>query len=137
MLAPSRPANATVATSIINKCWSQVDPPMPRSRPLLINVCQHTVNESTIQSTRAGLGRCHLAFADANSILNWRFAMAAVGSCGACWKLQQVAGEACNMTANALFILIIFSVQLQQTEISDRKPFILHYGGVGKHNASS
>ena len=78
--APSWPANAAVATSI-NKCWRQVDPSTPRSRPLLINVCQHTVDESTIQSTRAGLGRHHLAFAVANCVLNQRFAVATVGSC--------------------------------------------------------
>ena len=40
-------------------------------------------------------------------------AVATAGSCG--W----VAGKACNMTENALSILIIFSVQLQQTETSD------------------
>ena len=28
MLVPSRPTNATVAASIINKRWRQVDPPM-------------------------------------------------------------------------------------------------------------
>ena len=38
MLVQSRPANETVVTSIINKRWHQVDPPTPRSRPLLINV---------------------------------------------------------------------------------------------------
>ena len=32
------------------------------------------------------------------------------------------------MTENALSILIIFSVQLQQTEISERKLFIFHLG---------
>ena len=63
MLVPSRLANATVATSI-NK-----------------RLCQHTVNEPTIQSTRAGLGRCDLAFAVINCVLNRRFAAATVGSC--------------------------------------------------------
>ena len=38
MLRITRPANTTVATSIINKRWHQVDQPMQRSRPLLINV---------------------------------------------------------------------------------------------------
>ena len=37
-----------------------------------------------------------------------------------CWKLRRVADEAHNMTENALSILIIFSVQLQQMETSDR-----------------
>ena len=37
------------------------------------------------------------------------------------------------MTENALSILIIFSVQLQQTEISDRKPFIFQHGLPGTH----
>ena len=60
--------------------------------------------------------------------------MANVGSCGVCWKLrhlleaQRVAGKARNMTENALSILIVFSVQLQQTEISDRKLFIFQHG---------
>ena len=74
MLAPNHPANATVATSI-NK-----------------RLCQHTVDESTIQSsesTRAGLERRHLAFAVANCVLNQRFAAATVGSCGDSWKLQR------------------------------------------------
>ena len=45
-----------------------------------------------------------------------------------CWRLQRVAGETHNMTENALSILIvIFSVQLQQTEISDRKLFIFQH----------
>ena len=35
------------------------------------------------------------------------------------------------MTENALSILIIFSVQLQQTEISERKLFIFHLGLLG------
>ena len=47
---------------------------------------------------------------------------ATAGSCGDCWNLRRVAGEARNMTENALSILIvIFSLQLQQTETSDRK----------------
>ena len=123
-----------------------------------------------IQSTRAGLGRRHLAFAVANCLLNWRFATAIVGSCsicwklrhlleaapsvgsccicwklqrlleaaasagscGICWKLRWVAGKARNMAENALYILIVlFSLQLQQTEISDRKLFIFKHG-IGK-----
>ena len=48
--------------------------------------------------------------------------------CGSCCKLRRVAGEARNMTENAFSILIIFSVQLQQTEISERKLFIFHLG---------
>ena len=51
-----------------------------------------------------------------------------VGSYSNCWKLRRVAGEACNMTENALSILIIFSVQFQQTETSDRKLLIFHHG---------
>ena len=44
------------------------------------------------------------------------------GGCCDCWKLQRVAGKAHNMMENALSILIvIFSIQLQQTETSDRK----------------
>ena len=72
---------------------------------------------------------CHLAFAVANCVLNLRFSAATVGRCGDGWKLRRVAGEARNMMENALSILIlIFSVQLQQTETSDRKLFIYHLG---------
>ena len=113
-----------------NKRWHHVY--RPWSRPLLINVCQHTVDTddgSPIQSTMVWLGRCHLAFAVANCVLNLRFSVATVGRCDDGWKLRRVAGEARNMTENALSILIlIFSVQLQQTETSDRKLFIFHLG---------
>ena len=52
-----------------------------------------------------------------------------VESCGDCWKLRWVTGEARNMTEKALSILIvIFSVQHQQTETSDRKLFIFQHG---------
>ena len=75
------------------------------------------------------LGRRHLAFAVANGVLNQRFSAATVGCCGNGWKLRRVAGEARNMTENALSIsIVIFSVHLQQTEISERKPFIFHLG---------
>ena len=54
---------------------------------------------------------------------------ATVGSYSDCWKLRRVAGKARNMTENVLSILIlIFSIQLQQTETSDRKLFIFHHG---------
>ena len=77
------------------------------------------------------LGRRHLAFAVANGVLNRRFSAATVGRCGDGWKLRRVAGEALSMTENALSILIlIFSVQLQQTEISDRKLFIFNLGSL-------
>ena len=70
-------------------------------------LCQHTVDaddESAIQSTMVWLGRCHLAFAVANGVLNRRFSAATVGCCGDGWKLRRVAGEARNMTENALSI---------------------------------
>ena len=84
------------------------------------------------------LGRRHLAFAVANCVLNLRFASAlldtaaTVGSCGDSWKLRRwVAGEARNTTENGLSMLIvIFFVQQQQTEISERKLFIFQRGGV-------
>ena len=90
MLAPSQLVNATVVTTISKR------------------LCQHTADELMIQSTRAGLGRRHLAFAVANYLLNWRFATGTVGSCGICWKLRRVAGKACNMMENVLYILIVF-----------------------------
>ena len=50
-----------------------------------------------------------------------------VGRCGDGWKLRRITGKARNMMENALSILIvIFSVQLQQTEIWERKLFIFH-----------
>ena len=50
-----------------------------------------------------------------------------VGHCGDGWKLQRIAVEARNMMENALSILIVFfSAELQQTEISERKLFIFH-----------
>ena len=56
-------------------------------------------------------------------------AAATAGSCDDSWKLRRVAGEASNMTEDALSILIvIFSAQLQQTKISERKLFIFHLG---------
>ena len=55
-----------------------------------------------------------------------------VGRCGDGWKLRWIAGEARNLTENALSILIIiFSIQLQQTEISERKLLIFHLGHHG------
>ena len=70
-----------------------------------------------------------IAFAVVNCVLNRRFAAVTVGSCSDCWRLRQVADEARNITENALSILIvIFSLQLQQTEISDRKLFIFQHG---------
>ena len=106
---------------------------------------------STYRQRIERLARCHLALAVANCALNPRFAAltvgsygdswklrqqleaaATAGSCGNSWKLRRVAGQASNMTENALSILIvIFSVQLQQTEISERKLFIFHLGCAG------
>ena len=58
-------------------------------------------------------------------------AVVTVGSCGDCWKLRRVFGKALTMTENVLSILIvIFSVQLQQTETSDRKLCIFQHGSV-------
>ena len=84
---------------------------------------------STYRQRIDRLGRRHLAFAVAHCGLNPRFAAVTVGSCCDSGKLRWVAGEASNMTENALSILIvIFSAQLQQTEISERKLFIFHLG---------
>ena len=82
---------------------------------------------STYRQRIDRLARCHLAFAVANCALNPRFATVTVGSCGDSWKLWRVAGEASNMMENAVSILnVIFFVELQQTEISERKLFIFH-----------
>ena len=53
---------------------------------------------------------------------------ATAGGCSDCWKLRRVAGEAHNVTENTLSIWIIFSLQLQQTETSDRKLFFFQHG---------
>ena len=122
MLAPSRPGNTMVATSIINKRWCQVDLPTGQLRPLLINVCQHTDDKSTIQSTRAGIGKQKTCICSCQLCIKLDFC------CGDYWKLQQLASKAPNMMENALSILIvIFSKQLQQTEISERKLFIFQH----------
>ena len=77
----------------------------PRSRPRLINVYTvDTADESAIQSTMVWLGRRHLAFTVANGVLNRRFSAATVGCYGDGWELRWVAGEARNMTENALSI---------------------------------
>ena len=106
-------------------------------------LCQHrptvyTDDESAIQSTIVWLRRRHLAFAVANGVLNRRFSAATVGCCGDGWKLRWVAGEAHNMTENDLSIwIVIFSVHLQQTKISERKLFIFHLGLGPYHRNSS
>ena len=54
---------------------------------------------------------------------------ATAGGCSDCWKLRRVGGEVHNMTENVLSnLIVIFSVQLQQTKNSDRKLFIFHHG---------
>ena len=60
----------------------------------------------------------------------WRLleAVATAGRCGDCWKLRSEARKASNVTENALSKLIFF-VQLQQTEISNRKLSLFQSGG--------
>ena len=77
MLAPSRPANATVVTSIINKRWRRVDLPTPRARPLLINVCQHTINKAR-------------AWKMPSCICSSQLCIKSEFCCGICWKLQRL-----------------------------------------------
>ena len=114
MLARSRPDNMTVATSI-NKCWRQVDPSTPWSWRLLIKVY---VN---IQTTKCGSTFSLLAAKMIRQRNN--------GGLRIRYLAFAIANEARNMTENALSILIvIFSVQLEQTEISERKPFIFQHG---------
>ena len=102
MLAPSRPADATVATFITLAPSRPANATGRRSRPLLINVY---VNIQSVN--KGGIGRHHPAFAVANCVLNWRFAAVTVGNCGDCWKLRRAAGKARNMMENALSILIV------------------------------
>ena len=83
MLAPSQ--HATVTTSI-NK-----------------RLCQHTDDESTIQSTMVWLGRRHLAFAVANCVLNLRFAAALLDAAATgCWRGPQYDGK-CSFYFNCYF----------------------------------
>ena len=96
----NQPANATVVTSIH-----------------LINVYDN------IQTTNPR------AWKTPSCICSCQLCFKSEVCCGGSWKLRRVAGEARDMMENALSILIvIFSVQLQQTEISERKPFIFHLG---------
>ena len=120
MFLPTRPTNRTVVTSIINKRWHQVNPPMQWSRPLLINICQHTVDESTIVN-KGRAWKMPSCICSCQLCIKWEVC------CSDSWKLWLVDGEAHNMTENALSILIIFSVRLQQTKISQRKPFLFQH----------
>ena len=132
----SWPAN----TTSINKCWCSWLVNATVAISINKRFCQQTADESTIQSTsyKGRIWRHHLAFAVANCLLNRRFATVTVGSCGICWKQRRVAGKARNMTETAPSILIvIFSVLLQQTQISDRKLFIFQHGPIWAYNLLS
>ena len=135
MSEPSRLANKTVASSITINVGSSrhaaVTTSINKRLSTYSRYRRRITNTLRIQSTMVWLGRRHrhLAFAVANGVLNLRFSAATVGCCGDGWKLRRVAGEARNMTENALSIsIVIFSVHLQQTEISERKLFIFHLG---------
>ena len=60
---------------------------------------------------------------------------ATVGSCGDCWKLRRLLeaetscwrGPQYDGKCSLYILIVIFFVQLQQTETSDRKLFILNY----------
>ena len=89
-------------------------------------LCQHADDKSSIM---VWLGRRHLAFAVANCVLNLRFASAlldAAVTAGSCDGL--LARPAIWWKIFFIFLIVIFSVQLQQTEISERKLFIFHLG---------
>ena len=119
-----------VATSMtINVVTSTINVATMVATSINKRLCQHADDKSLIESTMVWPERRHLAFAVAYCVFNLRFVAVPVGSCGDSWKLRRVAGEASNMTENALSILnVIFSAQLQQTEISERKLFIFHLG---------
>ena len=77
-------------------------------------------NAGELPEVKATAGGC----SDCWKIRQLLEAAATVWSCGDCWKLRWVAGEARNMMENALsIVIVIFSLQLQQTETSDRKLF--------------
>ena len=69
---------------------------------------QHTDDESPIQSTKAWLGRRHLAFAVANCVLNLLFAAALLDAASmaeaatGCWRGQQYDGK-CSFYFNCYF----------------------------------
>ena len=75
------------------------------------------------------LEKCHLAFA--NCVFNLRFAAVPVGSCGDSWKLRRVAGEASDMTENALSTL---DPRLAQNTFSTH--FLLESGSRNWHVAT-
>ena len=77
-----------------------------------------------IQSTTTRIGRRHLAFAVANCVLNRRFAAVTVGSNGDCGKLRRIAGEAHNVTKNALSILIVLFFCTTPTNLDLRQKVV-------------
>ena len=87
-LAPSRPDNVTVTTSINKRC--QVDPPMPWSRRLLINVYVNIqmMNQRNSQQWRT--------WKTPSCICSCRLCIKFEFCCGSCWKLRRVAREAHN-----------------------------------------
>ena len=133
MSEPSQRANKTVASCIIINVGASQHAAVTTSINKRLSTYSRYRRRITdtlrIQSTMVWLGRCDLAFAVANGVLNLRFSAATVGRCSDGRKLRRVASEALNMTENALSIwIVIFSVHLQQTEISERKLFIIHLG---------
>ena len=116
-IGASQLANTMVATSItINVATST------------INVCQHADDKLLISQQWCGLE-------DASCICSCQLCIysevccGTVGRCGDGWKLRRITGEARNMMENALSILIvIFSVQLQQTEISEKTVYFPPWG---------
>ena len=110
-----RQVGVTVMTSI-NKSWRQHD----GCPSITINVatstinvatyinkclCQHGDEKSLIESTMVWLGRCHLAFAVANCVLNLRFAAALLQVCCGTvgrWRGPQYDGK-CSFYFNCYF----------------------------------
>ena len=94
-----------VATSItINVVTSTLNVATTVATSINKRLCQHADDKSLLESTMVRLERRHLAFAVANCVFNLMFAAVTIGSCGDSWKLRWVAGEASNMTENALSI---------------------------------
>ena len=70
---------------------------------MFLNIQTTNQRYSQVESTRTGIGRHHLAFADDNCVLNRRFAAVTVGSCDG--LPARPTGH--NMMANALSLLIV------------------------------
>ena len=94
-------------------------------------LCQQAADKSPIESTMVWLGRCHLAFAVANCVLNLRFAAAlldAAVTAGSCDRLM--ARPAIWRKMLFLFYLLFFSYNSNKPR-SQRESCLFSTSGIG------